>query len=505
AQRRGELAMRAALGAGRGRLLRQLLTESLLLALVGGAVGMIVAELGVRALVALSPPGLPRSSAIHIDAKVLAFGLVLTTLVGVIVGLAPAFHAAGNDLNEGIQRGSRRTVGSHRATRGALVVAEVALAFVLLASAGLLLRSLERLFAVEPGFDSSQLVTMQVQAASGRYNDTTALRQFFEQALDAVRRVPGVTSAGYTSQLPLSGDDDRYGALFEAFASQADHAQAASRYAVSPGYFEAMKIPLRRGRLLDASDARGGPTAVLLNESFARRVFRGQDPIGQRLHLGNRDEPWYTVVGIVGDVRQASLTAEQADAVYITASRWYSPDRALRLVVRTQGNPAALATSIRDAVWSIDKDQPITRIATMDRLVAATAGERRFALVLFEAFGVAALLLAATGIYGVISGSVTERMREIGVRSALGATRGRILALIVRQGMTPAVIGVVFGLAGAAAASRGLVTLLFSTSRLDPVTYVGVVALMLGVAALACWLPAARAAGVDPASTLREA
>jgi putative ABC transport system permease protein len=503
AQRRGELAMRAALGAGQGRLLRQLLTESVVLALIGGVLGMGIAALGVRALVILSPPGLPRVDAIHVDATVLVFGLVLTTLVGVVVGLVPAFHAARGDLREGMQSVARRAASSHRFTRGTLVVTEVALAFVLLASAGLLLRSLERLFAIEPGFEPSGLLTMQVQTAGQHYGDTTATRQFFEQSLEAVRRVPGVTAAAYTSQLPLSGDFENYGAQFEAFSSRADEGQAVLRYAVTPGYFETMGIALRRGRFIEPRDAREGPVAVLINESLARRKFPGQEVIGQRLHLGRQDIPWYTIVGVVADVKQTSLAAQEMEAVYVPVTRWYSQDRALRLVVRTQGNPAALATSVRNAVWSIDKDQPITHIATMQSLVAATAGERRFALVLFEAFGLAALVLAGTGIYGVISGSVTERLREIGVRAALGASRGRILALIVRQGMTPTIVGVVLGSVGALLASRALTTLLYSTSPRDPLTYVGVVWLLLGVAAAACWIPAMRAARVDPASTLR--
>jgi len=503
AQRRGELAMRAALGAGRGRLLRQLLTESVVLAFAGGVFGMGVAALGVQALVVLSPPGLPRVDAIHVDAKVLMFGLVLTTIVGIVVGLVPAFHAARGDLREGIQSVSRRASASHRFTRGTLVVTEVALAFVLLASAGLLLRSLERLFAIAPGFEPSGLLTMQVQTAGPRYGDTTATRQFFAQSLEAVRRVPGVTAASYTSQLPLSGDLDAYGVQFEADVDRPGQDQDALRYAVTPGYIETMGIPLRQGRSLEALDARDGPVAVLINESWARRKFPNQSAIGQRLHLGSRDVPWYTIVGVVGDVKQTSLAGTQKDAVYLISSRSYVNDRALRLVVRTRGNPATLATSVRNAVWSIDKDQPISHIATMQSLVAATAGARRFALVLFEAFGIAALLLAATGIYGVISGSVTERIHEIGVRAALGASRWRILVLIVRQGMGPTIVGVVLGLAGASVATRGLTTLLYSTSPHDPLTYVGVVWLLLGVSVAACWIPALRAARVDPASTLR--
>jgi putative ABC transport system permease protein len=501
AQRRGEFAIRAALGAARTRLIRQLLTESLLLAILGGVLGMVVAEVGVRALVALSPPGLPRASAIGVDGTVFAFALGITTLIGLVVGLVPALHASRGDLHIGLQQSSRRTAGGHQLTRRTLVVAEVALALMLLVSAGLLLRSLQRLFAVTPGFDASQLLTMQVQTSGHRFDDST-IHQFFAQTLEAVRQVPGVTAAAFTSQLPLSGDLDMYGVHFESNpAPDEDH--SAFRYAVSPGYFEAIGIPLRRGRLLDTHDVAGVPLAVLINESFAKRKFPDQDPIGQRLHIGPNDGPWATIVGVVGDVKQASLAVSQAEAVYITTSQWRFADKGLSLVVRARGDAAALAPAIRQAIWSVDKDQPIVRVATMDDLLAASAAERRFALILFEAFGIVALVLAATGIYGVLSGSVTERIREIGVRLALGASRGNILVLVVRQGMALTGLGVVIGLGGAVVASHALVSLLFGVSRLDPLTYLGVAALLVGVSVVACWVPAWRAARVDPSITLR--
>ncbi|HKP12386.1 MAG TPA: ABC transporter permease, partial [Blastocatellia bacterium] len=502
AQRRGEFAVRAALGAGRTRLIRQLLTESLLLAIIGGAVGMAVAQLGIGALVALSPPGLPRVNAIHIDGTVFAFAFVATTLVGLAVGLIPALHVSRGGLSQGLQQSSKRAAGGHQLTRRTLVVAEVALALVLLVSAGLLLRSLQRLFAEAPGFEAAHLLTMQVQTSGHRFDDNNVTRQFFEQALEAVRHAPGVTAAAYTSQLPLSGDRDQYGVHFESNpAPDEDH--SAFRYAVTPDYFATMGIPLRRGRLLDAHDIADAPAAVLINESFARRKFPDQDPVGQRLHIGPNEGPWATVVGVVGDVKQTSLALSPAEAVYITNAQWGYADRALWLVVRAGGDAAALAPGIRNAVWSVDKDQPILRVATMDDRVLTSAAERRFALILFEAFGVVALALAATGIYGVLSGSVTERVREIGVRLALGASRGDILALVVRQGMTLAALGVVIGLGGAAAASQALISLLFGVSRLDPVTYLGVVALLACVSGFACWVPAWRAARVDPAVTLR--
>jgi putative ABC transport system permease protein len=505
AQRRGEFAMRAALGAARPRLVRQLLTESLLLAGLGGAFGMLVARFGVNALVALSPSELPRVNAIHVNSTVFLFALGITALIGFVVGLIPALLASRSDLHMGVQQSSQRTAGGHQLTRRVLVVAEVALALVLLVNAGLLLRSLQHLFAIDPGFDASHLLTMQVQEAGHRFDTDNARAQFFTQALDAVRQVPGVTSAAFSSQLPLSGDFESYGILFEQDTSS--DGDNGFRYAVSPSYFETMHIPLRRGRLLNDHDVVGAPQVVVISESFARRKFPNQDPLGQRVRIGpdiaHPGRPWGTIVGVVGDVRQASLALSDSDAFYTSSTQWSWVDSVQSLVVRTQGDAAALAPAIRQAIWSVDKDQPIVRVATMDNLLATSEAERRFVLILFEAFGLVALALAATGIYGVLSGSVTERTREIGVRVALGATPGNILALVVRQGMTLTVLGVVIGLSGAILASQALVTLLFGVSRLDPLTYIGVIVLLSGVSAVACWAPAWRAAQVDPSITLR--
>jgi putative ABC transport system permease protein len=502
AQRRGELAMRAALGAGQSRLIRQLLTESLLLAALGGALGMVVAEMGVRALVALSPPGLPRVNAIAVDSAVLAFALGITTLIGLVAGLIPAMHASRDDLAAGMQPGSRRSAGGDRAdtwTRRALVASEVAFAVVLLVSAGLLLRSLQRLFAVAPGFNAAHLLTMQVQESGHRFDSDGARRQFFTQALEAVRRVPGVDSAAFTSLLPLSGETNgEYG-----FQIENGDRHGVFRYVVTPRYFETMDIPLRRGRLLDAHDDQAAPPAVLISESLAESAFAGQDPIGKRVHVGPANRPWYIVAGVVGDVEQTSLAEARPQAVYITPAQSWFADTALSLVVRGRGEATALVPGIKNAIWSVDKDQPIFRIAAMDRLLAASESERRFTMIVFEAFALAALVLSAIGIYGVLSGSVAERTREIGVRSALGASRGNILALVVRQGMTLTGLGVLIGLGGASAATRAIATLLFGVSRLDPITYLGVIGLLAAVSAIACWAPAWRAARVDPSITLR--
>ena len=511
-RRRGEFALRAALGAGHGRLMRQLLTESLLLAAIGGVLGLAVAIIAVRALVALSPPGLARAGAIDVDGTVFAFGLGITTLIGLAFGVIPARQAGRSDPQGNLHHGSPRIGGGHRRIRSALVVAEVALALVLLVGSGLLLRSLERLFAVEQGFDSSGLLTMQVQTAGYRFNDDAVTYRFFEDVIEAVRQVPGVTAAALTSQLPLSGDLDEYGVHFEATPTQAAQTYSAFRYAVSPGYIEAMRIPLRSGRLFDEHDRSGLPPVALVSESLARLRFPTESPIGRRLRVGPMDGPPYTIVGVVGDLKQVSLALSETHAVYITASspvaairtgQWRFADRAMSLVVRGRGEPAALAPAIRQAIWSVDKDQPIVRVETMDGLIAESAAERRFALILFEAFALAALVLAAAGIYGVLSGSVAERTREIGVRGALGASRRDILVLITGQGMRLTALGTAIGLLSAIVASQAIVTLLFGVSRLDPATYIGVIALLLIVSAVASWVPAWRAARVDPAITLR--
>ena len=502
AQRRAEFAMRTALGAQRTRIIRQLLTESLLLSFFGGALGMVIAEIGVRALVALSPAGLPRVNAIRFSGAVFAFGVAITTLTGLLAGLIPALYSTRGDLNLSLKQGSRTTTGGHQVTRRTLVVAEVALALVLLVGAGLLLRSLERLFSISPGFNSSHLLTMQIQTST-RF-DVNTIRRFFTNALEAVRRTPGVLEAGFTSQLPLSGELDEYGARFEpAQSGKPERGYSTFRYVVSPGYLEMMGIPLRRGRLLDERDGAQAPPAIVISESVARRRFPDEDAIGKRLHLGRQDVPWFTVVGVVGDVKQASLLATRTEAAYVTPEQWYFADNVMSLVVRTRGDALALAPAVRQAIWSVDRDQPIVRVAAMEDLLAATAAERRFALILFEAFGGVALLLAVVGIYGVLSGTVTERTSEIGVRLALGAQRREVLALILGQGMKLALAGVAIGVLSALGLTRLLTALLYGVSATDALTFAGVSVLLIIFAMVACFLPALRAARVDPLVSLR--
>ncbi|HTX77732.1 MAG TPA: ABC transporter permease [Terracidiphilus sp.] len=510
ALRQGEFAMRAALGAAKMRLMRQSITESLLLALMGGLLGLPVAQAGVRLLVALSPPGLPRVDAIALNGPVFAFALAISALVGVAAGLMPALETRRAQLQTGLRQIVRTASRGAQMTRSTLVVAEVALALMLLVTAGLLLRSMQRLLSVDPGFSAANLLTMQVQT-SGRKFDGSGLspgaitrRQFFDAALDEVRKTPGATAAAYSSLLPLSGDpywDAVYGSHFEKDSPDAGH--DVYRYAVSPGYCQTMQIPLLRGRFIDPRDTANAPFVALISASLAKQEFGTADPLGKRLHVGPSDYPWFTVVGVVGDVRQDSLALGDADAVYIPeAQSWYADD-AVSYVVRTRGDAASLAGAIRSAIWRIDKDQPVVRVATMSRLLSLSVAERRFVLILFEAFALVALLLAGTGIYGILANSVAERTREIGVRAALGAARSDLVALVLRRGLALTGVGVALGLGGAALASRAVAALLYGTSPLDPATYGAVATLLVAIAVLACVAPARRAANVDPMEALR--
>ncbi len=506
--RRAEFALRIALGAGRGRLIRQLLTESWLLAAVSAAAGLVVAEIGLRALVAIAPAGVHRFDTVRLDAVVFAFAFALAVLVGGGIGLVAAVQASHGDPQRSLQHGSPRIAGGLRRARSALVVVEVALALMLLIGSGLLLRSLLRLFAVPPGFDPAHVLTLQVAASGNRFDQPEALFAYFDEALDAVRRVPGVASAGFTSQLPLSGDRDEYGVRFD--RESGDDPKAIQqgfntfRYAVSPRYMETMRLPIMRGRAFDERDRAGAQPVAIISASLAKLKFDSLDAaIGRRLQVGPTDAPFYTIVGVAGDVKQLSLTGDTAAAVYTPAAQWFSPDRVMSFAILARGDAAALTTAVRHAIWSVDRNQPIVRAATMDELVASASADRRFAVLVFDAFAVAALLLAAAGIYGVLAGRVAERSREIGIRSVLGASRRMIVAAVVGDGLRLAAAGVVCGLIAAAAAGPVISLLLFGVSPLDPLTYCCVVATLLVVALAACAVPAWRAAKIDPTIALR--
>ncbi len=504
-QREAEFAIRGALGAGRHRVVRQLLTESVLLSVLGGAAGAALAWWGVKGLAALAPPGLPRLNQIGIDSRVLAFTVALSLSCGLLFGLVPALATARPDLFAVLRPGGRHTSQrSRRLARGILVAGEVALALMLLVGAGLLLRSLERLLAVDPGFDPRSVLTMEVQTTGARYNDNGPTWDFFDRALLAISAVPGVEQAGWTSMLPLGGNFDRYGVQIEGkLLANPEEAPSADRYAVTPEYLRAMRIPLKRGRTLTRQDGAGAPAVVLINETFARIGWAGEDPIGKRVQLGGPHERWRTVVGIVGDVHHTGLDEQQAPQIYLPEIQWLGADGAMVLAARTRGDPATLVPAIHAAIRSIDPSLPILRTATMEDVLAATAQPRRFALVIFQLFAVVALLLAAAGIYGVLAAGVTERTREIGIRSALGASRGGLLKLVVRQGLGLTAAGLAAGTVGALLLSRFLGGMLFGVGARDPLTFIGVVVVLLAVALVACWAPAWRATRVSPLEALR--
>ena len=503
-RRREEFALRAALGASRSRLVRQLATESLLLAALGGMLGVALAAAGVRALVAAAPDGLPRVHAIAVDLPTLAVATVLTMVTGILVGVVPAMQHSAQDHLAMDLAAARTTGGRRRTLRSALVASQVALALMLLVGSGLLLRSMQRLFAVSPGFDARGVVTLQLQLSPRRYGDEGSARRFFDAVLEAVRNVPGVTEAAFTSQLPMSGDNDAYGVTPESPPERpAADRRDTFRYAVSPGYLELMGIPLRAGRLLDGQDRTGGLPVVVVNESFARRFMGEGDPIGRRLWIGPTDGQPYTVVGVVGDVKQLSLAGEVPDAVYTTAAQWRFDDLAMSLVVRGTSDAEALIPAVRQAIWSVDRDQPVGRIATMDALLAATAAERRFILLLFEGFAAAALVLTMAGIYGMMAGLVAERTREIGLRRAVGATGAHVAGLVFRHGARVTGIGIAAGIAAAVLGGRLMRAMLYGVAFVDVVTYAAVVVMIAVMAAAACAVPAWRASGIEPGKVLQ--
>ena len=504
-QREGEFAIRAAMGAGRWRMARQLFVEGTLLSLLGGGVGLALAWAGVKALPALGPTAIPRLSAIAINVPVLAFTAGVSLITGIVFGLVPALAATSRDLFSRLRPGGKTTQRrEHWIARSALVGGEIAMAVMLLVGAGLLVRSLRKLLAVEPGFDARSLLTMQVQTSGTRYNDNDAGWSFYTRALAAVRAIPGVEQAGWVSQLPLGGNFDRYGVQIEGrLLANPEEAPSADRYAIFPGYLQAMRIPILRGRGFTTEDDGRHPPVALVNEAFQRLSWAGEDPIGKRIQVGGPDQPWRTIVGVVGNVHHTGLDQPPQAQAYFPEVQWQFADASMDLVVRTRGDPIALARPVEAAIRSTDSTLPILNIAAMEDVISGTAQQRRFVMVLFQIFSVVALLLAAAGIYGVLAGSVAERTREIGIRSALGASRSGLLGLILRQGLVLSAFGLGVGSAGALLLSRFLQKLLFGIEPQDPLTFASVVAVLSLVALLACWIPARRATRISPLETLR--
>jgi len=502
--RHKELAVRAALGAGRIRLLSQMLTESLLLALAGGALGVGLMWIGVRVLIAIAPPELPRVNEVHPDLTIVVFTALVSIVAGVLVGVAPAI-AAGRSNVQGMLKDMARGVaggGLRQRLRAALVVGEIALAVVLTIGAGLLLRSFVMLLNVDPGFRVEHLLTLQIQLPSRIGNSPDARRAFYATMFERIKTLPGVIAAGGTTRLPLGSTSVNTRVLIDGRGmSASDMPEVEFRRAVDD-YFSAMGMPILRGRTFSAEDGPTGAPVVVINQTMARRLWPNEDPIGKRVKAGsNPQTPWSTVIGVVGDLRHSSLDAEPVAEFYI----WYlqGPPTAPFIVVRTHGDPAALATSLRAELKSLENDLAVYDMRTMTDVRAASVAERRFILILALAFGVLALTLAAVGVYGVMALVVSERIREMGIRLALGAPPVKLLTLVVRQGLTLAALGIVVGVITSMALTPLMAQLLYGVQPSDPVIIAGVPAVLLAVSLIACAVPARRAMRVDPVTALR--
>jgi putative ABC transport system permease protein len=508
--RQKEIAVRAALGAGRGRIVRQLLTESVLLSVAGGAAGLFVGFWGLRALLAAVPRGQLQTvlvgREIGLNGTVLLFTLAISVATGVLFGLAPALAAARPDLSGVLKEGGREAAGGRHRMLGVFVVSQVATAMVLLIGAGLLIRSMERLRAVDPGFRPEGLLTMRVFLPQARYAEPAQINGFLDSVLERLAALPGAQSATHISSLPLSGDNTSGSfAIENRPAPEGNPSPHGDSHCVSAAYFETMGIPLVKGRLFDARDSASGTPAIIVDQFLADRLFPGEDPVGHRLSIfgeGTAENAvWRTIVGVVGHVAKHGLDGRVKEQYYVPAAQ--GPQRQPFLIVRTAGDPGALAPAARAAVAAVDPDMPVFRLMTMQQVIDDTLIGRRFTALLLGIFAVVALVLAAVGLYGVIAYAVSQRTHEIGVRMALGARVEDVVHMVVRQGMRLAVIGLVVGAAAALATTRFLASLLFGVGAADPVTFVAIPAILALVALVASWLPARRAARVDPMVALR--
>jgi putative ABC transport system permease protein len=512
ASRSKEIAIRTALGAGRGRIIRQLLTESLLLSVMGGALGLLFAMWGIDALLAALPEDVPRLlvSGIGLNTPVLLFTLVVSVLTGLLFGLAPALQASKSNLNETLKDGGRTSAGAGRQrVRSGLVVLEVALSLLLLVSAGLLIKSFARLQQTDLGFNPENVLTLRVPLPEARYKEYGQVENFWDELLQRVRALPGVQSAGLTRGLPMNGGIES-GIMVEGQESTnpKDMTVAVNLYA-EPGYFKTMSIPLVSGRFISEQDTKDAPLVVMVDEMFVARFFPNADPIGKRLRIGGDRAPLRSIVGVFKHMKHYGPDEEGRVEIYtpykqIPADSFAAANRGLWLAVKTANDdPTSLAPAIRNEVSQIDRDQPISNIGTMEQIVAATVAPQKFATWLLAVFAATAMLLAAIGIYGVMAYSVTQRTHEIGIRMALGAGRRDVLRMVVLQGMRLAFIGVAIGLAGAFALTRLMASLLYGVSATDPLTYGGVSVMLAMVALLACLIPARKATRVDPMIALR--
>jgi putative ABC transport system permease protein len=507
AEREREFVIKGALGAGRWRLIRQLLTESVLVSLAGGAVAVVLALWGTRLLVALKPTNLPRLDEIGVDARVLGFTFVVSLLTGLVFGLLPAWTAARGSASEALKEGGRSATagGTRQRLRNTFVVVELAVALVLLVGAGLLIKTFWNLRSVEPGFNPEHLITMRVELPEARYKDVPPQTRFRTQTLAGINSLPGVQGA-MISELPLSGDSLDHDFLIDGHPPIApgDEPSLETRSVIGD-YFKVMSIPLKAGRDFGPQDFdTNAPLVGITNEAMVREYFKAEDPLGKRVRWARDPEiHWITIVGVVGDVKHFGLDLPEEPALYSPYSQIQPWKRWMTFVARTQSDPGAIAQQIKQQIWKVDAQLPVTKVETMSEVSADSFAGRRFYMTLLTIFAALALVLAAIGIYGVMSYAVTQRTQEIGIRMALGANNRDVLRLIIRNGMLLVVFGVVLGSAGALALTRLMSSLLFGVAATDGLTFAVVSVVLVGVALFACYVPARRATKVDPLQALR--
>ncbi len=506
--RRKEFAIRTALGASGSRVVRQMLTESMLYAVFGAALGMAVAWIGVRGLVLYAPPDLPRIGDIGVDYRVIAFTALMTLLTGVLFGLGPALRGKSGDSADSLRDGGKTSAtGTSRVARRVLVVTEVALAVIMLTGAGLLVRSLVKLQTMELGFKPSNVLTMQLTIPPKRYNDTTA-DEFFRQVLERVGHLPGVQSAALDGALPITGGESGWSIMLDGqVVKTISEAPYAKPEQVTPGYFEMFGIPVLKGRVFEDGDRRGAPPVAVINTAMAKKLWPGVDPVGHTLKMFSPTAPWVTIVGVVGDVHSRGFQEEAPATMYFpysqSGSSAYFQPNSMALVVRTAGKPEPMTPAVRGVVRAIDAQVPISRVATMDEVVAGSIASRRFTTVLLGGFAALAMALAGIGIYGVIAYGVSQRTYELGVRIALGASTASVVRLVMAEGVRMTLTGLAVGLIGALAIDRLLRSMLVGVTTTDPTTLCVVVGVLVCVAACACALPARRATTVNPTEALR--
>jgi putative ABC transport system permease protein len=509
--RQKEIALRTALGASRGRVARQLITESVLLALVGGALSLLLVFWLIKLLTGLLPAGMPQGTSITIDANVLVYSLTLSLATGLLFGLAPIFQAFSRSPSESLKEGGKTTAtgdGGLR-LRGFLTVSEIALSMVLLIGAGLLTRTFVGLLNVKPGFETENILTAKVTLPKYSYADSRQQTDFYTRLLEAIATLPGVKAAGAVNDLPLGAgrDSDEFTIERRGARDVSSSTGSCQDRLISPDYFRVMNIPLIKGRTFTKADASSAPPVVIISQSFARRFFPNEDPLGRHITFADpAAAPWPTIVGVVGDVRDLALDADPDIEIYAPYQQNvlpYNPLPYMSLVVRTVGDPSSLTSGVLAEIHELDKNLPLPETEPMTAVYSASISARRFNTLLLSIFAGIATILAGVGVYGVISYLVTRRTHEIGVRIALGAEPRNVLALIVGRGLLLATFGVIIGLVGALAVTRVLAKMLFGVTTTDLATFAGVSALLIGIVLMACYIPARRAMRVDPMIALR--